>query len=241
MRVLFITDPHVDFNISNTRGIDTKSRFLMALEHGISHHPELIVLGGDLCNDSGQEEVYRWFKLVLDNTGVPYHVIPGNHDDSTMMSDIFYGEKREECYRMHEFDKGVFVFLDSGRGNFTESQWIWLDNILSMQRNIVLFMHHPPTMIGSKHMEPTYSFTQIAAFEDLMKNLCGEVLPVFTGHFHMEGHVSKSKLNVYVTPSTYTQIDPSSEELKIITDKSAYRVIDLDNNGVRTFVQYLSY
>jgi 3',5'-cyclic-AMP phosphodiesterase len=240
MNILFITDLHIDQDISKTRGIDTKANFIRVLNAGIAQSPDMIVLGGDLCNVYGELDTYRWVKEILDATSIPYHVIPGNHDDSSMISQIFYGKESNESYMSVKSDNEIFLFVDSSKGTMTEEQWRWFSSFEDTDGPLYVFMHHPPVYVGSQHMEPKYSFREINRFEQTIRQFKTKICYVFTGHFHMEASVfDNEKLLVYVTPSTFIQINPLSASLDVIPDRIGYRWIELQNNHLRTSVIYV--
>jgi Icc protein len=235
MRIVFITDLHIDTDISRSRGIDNLQRFEVVLRDSLKYNPELIVLGGDLCNMDGELETYQQIKTMMDAISVAYHVISGNHDDSSMINNMFYNEDRPEAYRSAEVDHWQLIYLDSSKGRMSSKQWTWLEASLTTDKRCLVFMHHPPVICGSAHMEPKYSFEEIAEFSLLCKKQTRQIVTI-TGHFHMDRVVVKDELSVFVTPSTFLQIDPNSEALKVDTSYAAYRVIDLVEDDFRTFL-----
>jgi 3',5'-cyclic-AMP phosphodiesterase len=230
---------HIDDNLAATRGIDTKSNFVNILNNGLSQSPDMILLGGDLCNVSGEQDAYHWVKDILEATSLPYHVIPGNHDSGAIMASVFYNEVRTACYRKVSLPSMDLIFLDTGVGVMDDDQWNWFGECLDRSKSALIFMHYPPVLVGSRHMEPKYAFSQIDRFGQLLASFTGDRISIFSGHFHMEANIEVGyTFNTYITPSTFIQINPDSQVLQLIKDKIGYRMIALQNNQVSTYVQY---
>ena len=69
-----ISDPHVAVNKPEHNG-----RFAKALERAGSHNPEFIVITGD-CVENWSDENAALFKEMIENSTIPIHTVPGNHD-----------------------------------------------------------------------------------------------------------------------------------------------------------------
>jgi len=62
MRIVQITDPHINTDFDLVQGVDTRKNFIKALHESLSYHPDMVVLTGDLAFQSGNREVYVWIK-----------------------------------------------------------------------------------------------------------------------------------------------------------------------------------
>ena len=91
MRIIQISDIHIDLPEVNPYEIDVRNNFIRVLEETVRLSPDYIVVTGDLCNRGGDIEIYAWIKLQLESTSIPYEVIPGNHDDRQLLDDAFKG------------------------------------------------------------------------------------------------------------------------------------------------------
>lgn len=72
-----------------------------------------MIVAGDLCHKTGIKETYLWIKSQLNETSIPYCVIPGNHDTSPVLAEVFGldGELLdEELYYDRKFVDGNVIF-----------------------------------------------------------------------------------------------------------------------------------
>ena len=89
MKIIQITDLHIDTPGDETHGVDIRQNFLDVLKIATERQPDLFVLTGDLCQLEANKSVYEWIKNHLDATDIPYEVIAGNHDESSMIATTF--------------------------------------------------------------------------------------------------------------------------------------------------------
>ena len=244
-KICFITDLHIDTDDNKPMGIDTKQHFLNILEKAVQHNDyDLIILGGDLCHRTGDESTYKWVYNQISNTGINFLVIPGNHDTSVMLASAFHQSQHihnDELYFTHQLEHYKALFLDSSLGSFSTQQWLWLrDQIQENGDEVLIFIHHSPIQAHSKHMEPKYMFRQTEKFEALCDMYPEKKFHVVTGHYHIERTVVKKNITVFISPSTFVQIDPNSDEFKPYTSLIGYREICINQKGsFHTEVIYL--
>ena len=95
MNILQISDVHIGGEYDGK--FKCKGNFIHTLVSAIqrTEHPyvenyDRIVITGDLA-DKDYEENYEWIRNILDlyGDGIPYFVIPGNHDNPDMMRKVF--------------------------------------------------------------------------------------------------------------------------------------------------------
>ncbi|HMU04215.1 MAG TPA: metallophosphoesterase [Saprospiraceae bacterium] len=243
LNICLITDLHIDGIGYSFNGIDPRANFVKVLKEATSKSPELIVLAGDLCNKVGDLEIYYWIKQQMDALNIPYCCIPGNHDDASMMMDVFFEDvfmSRSELFFVKEFYGHSLIFLDTSQGSMSLEQYSWLNEIVStIQKDVFIFMHHPPILAIAKHMEPRYAFQQMDEFQSICTSFQDKKFHIFTGHYHFERSIAKGNMTVYISPSTYLQIHPDYEEFKIQHDKIGYREIKLTDQSMVTNVNYL--
>lgn len=75
MKIVQITDIHVNKLFELTNDINVQSNFLTVLDNAMNEMPDLVVLSGDLSHNEVQIDVYQWIKSEMDSRGVPYRVI----------------------------------------------------------------------------------------------------------------------------------------------------------------------
>lgn len=205
MKIIQITDIHIDKIDHLTNGINTQANFLNVLNQACEAKPDIIVITGDVCHVFGNIEVYQWLKVQMDDCGYPYYLIAGNHDNQQEISDTFgYSLNNEEIYYEIENSGHRFLFLDTAISKMSVTQFEWLTERLKTRIDAI-FMHHPPIKAGLPHMDENYSFLQSEEFIKKCSTYHGELL-VFCGHYHCERSIHFENLRVFITPSTFLQI-----------------------------------
>ncbi len=244
MRLVHITDMHIGAEGEFTRDVDVRGNFSAVLQMAMAFHPDGFVLGGDLCFSSGRAEVYQWIREQMEETGLPYDLIPGNHDDTAVMAQTFERShlllpNGDMAYAKNT-DEALFMFLDTASGVLSEAQAEWLRQNLSASAGLpVIFMHHPPAPVGMPYMDTHYPLQNPERFAAAVEASSAPV-QVFCGHYHIEKSLHLGKIHIHITPSTFFQIDPCSFDFAVDHYRPAFRVIDLQPNGsISHFVKYL--
>lgn len=128
-----ITDTH----IASATDVIRFRQFLFTIQR---QHPDFVLILGDLCGH--QPEYLPRIKSVMDHSGIPVYVIPGNHDDN-------YGNNAEWYQsvfgRMHEtfLHKGWCFILNWSQSGETG----WLKSRLTETpagTPVVFCQHYPP-------------------------------------------------------------------------------------------------
>ena len=243
MKVTQITDLHIGEKREDTYRVDVRHNFLMILGEVKIHAPDLIIITGDLCYKYGVTEIYEWIKEKMDNLDIPYLVIPGNHDDVELMRDVFkidYTQSEEEIFFARKLDKRTALFLDSSKASMSHEQLNWLKRQLKQgEENILVFTHYPPCPMDCLFMDGKYPYQDsrelMEVFYESKKNI-----HLFCGHFHSERTLHLKNVNVYLSPSIIVQISPSSKDFKIEHKKIGFRNIELQQERLISYVQYLN-
>lgn len=245
MRFCFVTDLHIDQPGIFPLSLDTRDQFLKVLDHVKAQNYDFIILGGDLCNKVGDEAIYRWIGAQMADIQVPVFAISGNHDDSILLAHSFGlspDVHENELFYSRHIQGLEFIFLDTSLGRMAGQQWAWLEEKIERYggQNLWIAMHHPPILAGSAHMEPKYQFEQMATFKALTLKYNHLNFNVFCGHYHLERTIVSDHLTVYISPSTFVQIDPNYLEFKPYMPYFGYREVILDDDGkVVTNVVYI--
>jgi Icc protein len=235
MKIAQITDLHISLDNANRFGVDLRRNFIDILQAAQESSPDLIVLTGDLCFDQADAAVYRWIKTCLDAVGVPYVVIGGNHDDSSVLARSFQTEhllRKGELYFHRHIEGHELFFLETSRGFVSPQQLEWLTQELSeLNRDAIVFMHHPPLTGGVPYMDLHYPLKNRWDIQALFFAF-PHAVSVFCGHYHAEKTLRCRNLGVHITPSTYFQIDWRQEEFRVDHLRIAFREIRLRQDGV---------
>ena len=243
MKLAFITDMHLGAEGEKPQGVDVRQNFLQALDFVATMHPSALVLGGDLCLSAGDRAVYEWIKKQVEKLPMPCYVLPGNHDDATIISEVFrnthYLHGRELYYAL-PLDGRPVLFLDSSAGELSDGQWDWLRDYFSALRdsNVLIFMHHPPLPADVVFMDQKYAFEQSDRFLDLVRELPCHVT-VVCGHYHVDKVVQRGNLLALLSPSTYYQMQQNNPEFAIDHYRIGIREINLTTHGTTSTVHYL--
>ncbi|WP_234736716.1 metallophosphoesterase family protein [Tellurirhabdus bombi] len=242
MRIAFLTDLHIGTENQHPQGVDIRQNFLDALHFLTEMKPDCLVIGGDVCYQQGDREIYRWVLPHLDALGLPYYVISGNHDDSVLLAEEFrlgadlHGQ---ELYFSRVLDTQTALFLDTARGYCSETQWEWLETQLkSLEGNLLVFMHHPPLLADVKYMDINYPFQQRDRLMTLLKSAPGQVT-VVCGHYHAERLILVDNVRVLVTPSLFFQMKHDPVECIIEHYRMGIRELNLFTDRLTSTLHYL--
>ena len=235
MKIIQLTDLHIGKEGEGGFGVDVRKNFLDILKTVRALAPDLIVLTGDLCFDTGDPHIYQWIKSHLDFIKIPYTAISGNHDQSSMLAKAFRIEHLmvgNELFYCRQYGGQTVLFLETAVGEISREQLRWLENELShIDHNALIFMHHPPVISGVPHMDNNYALRNMEEVQEVLFNFPHH-LNIFCGHYHVEKTLSVRNLSVHITPSTYFQIDWHTEGFKVDHFRIALREIIFRQGGV---------
>jgi Icc protein len=241
MRIIQITDPHINIENEIVNRVDTKKNFIRVLEKAKEFSPDIFVFTGDLSFNSGSTNIYYLIKEILTQRNISnYYIIGGNHDDVHLLAEVFDYQKflkgSELFYSIH---KGI-ILLDTIKGFCSSEQLKWFEETLKSitEPNPIIFMHHPPFKAGVPHMDGKYAFEQSEIFHKICRKI-DKPVTVFCGHYHNEISMIKGNVNVFITPSTYLQIGKKTEAFEIDHYIPGFRIIDICDNNLKTNVIYV--
>jgi len=237
LKIAHITDTHITKEDGNINGIDSRKNFLHVLNSIKEAGMDVIIHTGDLSFPEGDRAVYSWFKRTMDETGIPYLLTPGNHDELFLMQEVF--NLKDEPPRVIAAGavavKGQsLMFLDSSSERLTMKQVIWLKREIAVQDDqIVLFQHHPPLPCGVKVMDEKYPYRTPDLFKKTILET-GRSLTMFTGHYHIEKMIElqSPSLKIYITPPPIGSLDPSADYYTISDKRPGWREIHMDNQKI---------
>lgn len=243
MRIIQLTDLHIDKIGEDTHGIDIRKNFQEGLSQARSHHPDLLVISGDLCLRQPNPSIYQWINQQLKDFPVPYELMIGNHDNLDMMRSAFPLLEKDikannRLYFARNFNGENVIFLDSGVGTIDAAQLQWLQQQLTQDPPPkTIFIHHPPFLAGVPFMDNNHALKNR---EDIQKVLLHHPKPIsiFTGHYHVEKSLRLQNIDQNITPSTFYQLHGKEPNFKVHSKKRGYRMIDLSKEGVSSMVFY---
>ena len=246
MKIIQITDQHVGTAEEQPHGVDVRRNFQRLCRRIDVLRPDHLVITGDLCLENGDPEIYQWIKETVDQLEIPYEVLSGNHDDPCLLADVFgvtTDLKEQELYYCRTWEGECFLFLDTTPGSLSRRQLDWVEkHVRSGEgRCRILFMHHPPVIAGVPHMDSNYPLQASCreALEVIFANAM-EPVRVFCGHYHHARTIEASYGTVFISPSSYVQINPYSVEFELEHTVPGFRMIELVGDKLRTSVHFLA-
>jgi len=134
----------------------------------------------------------------------------------------------------------LMIFLDTHRGTMTDEQLSWLSRQIELacrdSLKVLIFMHHPPLEAGVPHMDRKYAFRRPEDFFSAISGNTNCPTHIFCGHYHTEKTIIKEKAAVYITPSTFFEIDQYQDDFAVLDIDPGFRVIDVLGTMIRTSV-----
>jgi len=141
--------------------VDTLAAFDRALQRVLAGPtPDLLLISGDLASD-GEPQEYRLLHRRLASLPFPIALLPGNHDDRSVLRDHFPAQAWSSgplCCQRLDLGEGTLLLLDTlvpGKvwGEVAALQLDWLEANCPYERPTLLVMHHPPFAIGVSGMD----------------------------------------------------------------------------------------
>ncbi|USH05429.1 phosphodiesterase [Grimontia kaedaensis] len=167
-RIIQLTDTHVVCPPNKVSGVlDTLTLFeeaITKIEQDLEKlgHVDAIIVTGDIT-DHGDVESYEAFKSVIRRLGIPYFVIPGNHDLRSSMHHCFENLTpaiSEEINWVKHFPDLDIIGLDTvipgqGGGRLSPTALAFLEHALTRHpdKPALIAMHHPPFASGIQFMD----------------------------------------------------------------------------------------
>ena len=241
MKIIQITDLHLDRKGKTPYGIDVRKNFTDIMREVRSEQPDHLVISGDLCFDKGEKKIYEWVRNILDLQDFSYSLIAGNHDDPILMAEVFGLEHLltdDEIFFAKKIGKSTCLFLDTAKGFHSENQLKWLRRQLhNHKRELIIFMHHPPFKIGMPFMDKKHGHKDMKTITSLLSKYSNNIT-VFCGHYHIEKTIRYKNILLQITPSCFYQLDQSSPEFKVDHHRIAMRIIQPKTRRISTSVRY---
>lgn len=221
-RLVQLTDLHLLADPkARYRGEDTCASFLAGLKLATRLKPDLLLLTGDLAEDE-QMATYQWLYQQLENTGLKWQWLPGNHDQPQLMSSF----SDTDFYQQTKYWQilGLNSHLpNKTQGRLDTQQLTKLKFALNNPKPLLIALHHPPVKVGSQWKD-TLGLENSAEFWQLLQNHQQTRLVVF-GHIHQAFSSKKYHSLNLATPATAIQFTANSNDFAI--DNSAQPALRL--------------
>ena len=245
MDIIQITDLHITRDVNKKKhDCEPYLRLSDILRRIKTNHKDIeyLVITGDLSNDYSPES-YIHIKELLKKYTFRISLLPGNHDDYSLMKMIEDDQISIETIDLSNFNVLAYNFDTHVPGKVSgKVKKAQIENLkdnldkLETTREIMLFTHHPLTPIGSKWIDKHMCENSELLIDTLIsyKKLN---FKIFSGHVHQEFHLKINNIEFFTTPSTCYQFKPCSDEFTVDENLSCgYRVISLHGNLISSKV-----
>lgn len=237
--IVQITDLHVHRDADGTLlGVptwDTLDEALALLEREVPGWDRL-VLTGDLAQDE-ERPTYEALALRLGERLPRTLMIPGNHDDPTLMREVFNGAFDPSGARFaHVVDGWLLIGLDSHvdgqiSGHVGSDQADWAQQQLDAHQGLpaVLFVHHPPVSIGAAWLD-AMGLDRPEPVHALVERNTDRFAAVVCGHVHQDTCNDLHGVPVYTSPSTAFQFAVGTDTPGLDLIPPGIRVLELGSS-----------
>ncbi|MDH5557019.1 MAG: phosphodiesterase [Alphaproteobacteria bacterium] len=214
LKFVHLTDPHLVPAPRPLYALDPRERLALAVDDINRKQPDaaFVVVTGDLAH-LGEAAAYAELRVILERLSMPCHLVIGNHDSREEFLAAFPDSPRDEngfVQYVVETPLADCVMLDSvvagdHGGMMCEQRLAWLDRVLSERadRDLFLFVHHPPFDIGLPPLDSIRMMNGEALAPRLAAH--GRVRHIFFGHAHRAISGSWHGIPVSTLPATAHQ------------------------------------
>jgi len=242
LHIIQLTDLHLYADAQGRLlGQNTRLTFesVLAVAQRGDWPPDALVLTGDLIHDESTEG-YRFLRQRIEQLGVPFFAIPGNHDRIDLMAGHF-DAGATSGFRVESLGRWDLLLLDStipleAGGHLKPIVLAELDRYASAnpRRHLLIFLHHHPEPVGSAWIDTMLvdNGSELLASAAAHPNIRG----IACGHVHQAREASPSRIEANAidwmsTPSTCVQFLPHSKAFALDKLKPGYRRLDLYPDG----------
>lgn len=233
MRIAQLSDLHLRPGVLHS-GIDPWAHLRDAFARlaELQPPPDFLLITGDLA-DNGGLDTYRELAMALAESGIPFALLPGNHDAREPLR-AASPELYAECGNRLDYrvDRGELSLLlldtlkpGSEAGELLPAQIDWLSAICPTKRRVILAMHHPPLPVGIAGMDAI----GCQGGEQLEAWLAAhpQVEAVLCGHVHRSVTTRIGSTLLLTCPSTVHQIALQDGPLAWTSEPAGMLIHDL--------------
>lgn len=231
MRIVQLSDLHLRPGLLYS-GLDPWACLAGALARAAALRPDCLLLSGDLADDAAPA-TYARLAGELAAAGLPYAVLPGNHDERAALRAAFPGQAWSHpelaCQRVAVGDV-ILLLLDSvvageEGGAVGPAHLAWLTQQCPAAGRVVLALHHPPFAIGVPGMDAIACRGEGRLAAWLADR--PQVEAVLCGHVHRHVTTSFAGRPAQTAPATVHQIALQEGPLAYTLEAGGLLVHDL--------------
>ena len=231
LNIIQISDIHLlaDEN-GELLGVNTQESFqsvIDLLQKG-NDTIDMILLTGDLTQD-GSEVAYKRLANILKIFNVPIYYVPGNHDNSPLMSHVYPcdGISNDRHIILKNWH---LILLDSQKSHAVEgyldsTQLNYLQHCLQSypEHHGLIALHHQPVPVGSLWLDDI-GLKNAEAFWQIILQY-PNVKTILFGHVHQAFKQIVNGINCLGVPSTCIQFKPKQDYFGLEKLPPGYRFI----------------
>lgn len=218
--IIQITDTHL-FKDDDDEIFSVKSnkKFYEVINKIKSNLPDYFFLTGDISQDETPES-YQKIVNIIDALGINTYWIPGNHDDISIMENVFSQSKYMKKADHLLLPYWHYIFLNTkldgtASGELAETELTKLHRLLNKSNspNIALIMHHHPIEVQTPLIDQYILKNQNEFWEivDKYKN----IKLIICGHVHGDYTIQRNEITMECAPATCLQWERGTKNLKI--------------------------
>lgn len=197
-------------------------------------HVDLVLLSGDLSQD-GSKTSYEYIENTIKTLNAPVYFIPGNHDDFSVMNQIFPSNviSSEKHIVLKDWQ---LILLNSQipgavEGYLNAEQLKFLQTCLKKYPTLpaIVAFHHHPIPMGVKWLDNL----GVRNADEFWKVAAGfpNIKFVLFGHVHQEFKQEVEGIPCFGVPSTCIQFKPKQEKFGLDYQPPGYRWVQLYQDG----------
>ena len=237
-----ISDPHfMNKGEKIFNQIETYSQFVKVIEYckNLNPNPDFFIMSGDLIHDN--PIYYHEYIKLCNQLNKPYYLMMGNHDLRKNLRDHIVKKELIDSSGFINFvinhNSLKIICLDTAiegsvEGELTKSSLDWLEGELKkdLDKNTIIFMHHPPIKIGSVLFDDI-----ICKNGNVFLSLIGKyenVSKIIFGHVHCTYSQILENLDLISCPSSSFQfpIDAKTTENLLLDNKTYIQLFNWKND-----------
>ncbi|WP_422359381.1 metallophosphoesterase family protein [Reichenbachiella sp.] len=236
MKIALVTDLHAEESWVSDEGVSSWENWKVILNDILSKDINQMIFLGDI----GAPSAHQQFLDSLNQSGLDYKVILGNHEN---FDEVIKTKRpaaiaeRKEWYWSEENNGFKSIYLDTSTDAISRTQLDWLEAELQTDQTTLLFVHHPILLTNTTpHLEfPLKGDEQVL---DLLQSR-SQPIHIFCGHLHLDDHQTTGHIQQTITPSASIQIKRHSEKAEVENIGFAYRVLEFKENQITSEVVWL--
>ncbi len=226
-QIAFITDIHLDEQFPLDNNVNPKKNFETVIADIEKRKINEVIFGGDI----GEPTAHTYFFDKLQNFSTNF--ILGNHDKFEFVTNHFQKESsKKELYYKLEDENYQYIFLDTSVDELSKTQLDWLQNELTENKELILFVHHPILEIETP-VDKVYPLKNREELKSALLTFKKNV-SVFCGHYHINDEQELKNIKQYTTQSMSFQLIKNATKIEVDNKIFGYRIIEIHKDKIKT-------